>query len=221
MPQISCKNVSITYNNNIVIDNISFDISSGEYVCILGKNGTGKSSIVKAILGLTKFSGSINFCDGLKQSEIGYLPQQTESQEDFPASVFEVVLSGRLNQRGFKPFYSKEDKLAVDSALKKLNAINIKDKSFRDLSGGQKQRALLARAVCATVKVLILDEPVSALDNTATGDMYELIKKLNKLGITIIMITHDIENAVKYADKILMLNEDTYSYSNASEFSNL
>lgn len=219
MPQISCKNVSITYKDNVVVKDLSFDISAGEYVCIVGKNGTGKSSIVKAILGLTKHSGHIKFCNGLKQAEIGYLPQQSESQEDFPASVFEVVLSGRLNQRGLKPFYSKEDKKAVYAALEKLNALNLKDKSFRDLSGGQKQRTLLARAVCATVKVLILDEPVSALDSTATNDMYGLIKKLNELGITIIMITHDIENAVKYADKILILNEDSYSYSTASEFS--
>ena len=217
---ISLKNVSVTYDRQIAVDNVNFEVRSGEYLCIVGENGSGKSTLMKGLLGLIKISsGSIDF-QGISQSELGYLPQQTVVQKDFPASVLEVVKSGCLNQTGFRPFYSKKDKEKVKKNMELLGITDIAKKSYRDLSGGQQQRVLLARALCAASKVLILDEPVTGLDPVVTSEMYEIIKKLNVSGITIIMISHDIPSAVKYGTQILHMGTKLEFFGTVEEYLN-
>ena len=201
MALIKCENVSIGYEGQMVVHDLNFEINQGDYLCIVGENGSGKSTLVKSLLGLKNVDkGKIVFDDGLKQTEIGYLPQQTDVKKDFPASVYEVVLSGRLNSRGMKPFYTAEDK---KQAWEKMDMLGIRDlakQCFRDLSGGQRQRVLLARALCATKKLLLLDEPVTGLDPIVTAEFYQLISRINKeSGIAVVMVSHDIESAVEYA----------------------
>jgi len=222
MVLITCRDVSFAYEGNIVVSGLNFQVSNGDYLCIVGENGSGKSTLIKGLLRLKPPSGgSITMCDDLSSNEIGYLPQQTAAQKDFPASVYEVVLSGRLNNRGIRPFYSKTDKAAADDNLTKLNISDLKNRCYRELSGGQQQRVLLARALCATKKVLLLDEPTTGLDPVATQDLYNIIKKINKeTGITVIMVSHDIHNAVQYASHILHLKNEQVFYGTAEEYIN-
>lgn len=221
MSQIECKDVSVKYENQVVLEDISFSIEQGDYLCIVGENGSGKSTLVKTILGLENSKlGQIVFGEGLNKNEIGYLPQQTQAQKDFPASVYEVVLSGCLNSKGFSPFYSMKDKKLANEMIKSLGIENIKRKSFRELSGGQQQRVLLARALCATKKIIILDEPITGLDPTVTREMYSLIKEINKKGITIIMVSHDINFAVNNANKILHLKKNIKFFGNTEDYAN-
>ncbi|MBQ8135692.1 MAG: metal ABC transporter ATP-binding protein [Clostridia bacterium] len=217
---LKCKNLSFSYENTSVIKNLSFSVNSGDYLCIVGENGSGKSTLTKGILGLkAPADGKIIKSGGLKANEIGYLPQQTPAQKDFPASVFEVVLSGRLNSRGMKPFYSKQDKRIAHDNIKRLGIEELLKRSYRDLSGGQQQRVLLARALCAGKKMLLLDEPVTGLDPIVTDEMYKLILELNrKENITIIMVSHDITSAVRYATHILHLNDDKSFFGTTKEY---
>lgn len=209
MALITCKNVSLGYEGQTILENVNFEIKGGEYLCIIGENGAGKSTLVKGLLRLKKpMSGTIEL-DGLKHREIGYLPQQTSAQKDFPASVYEVVISGRLNNLSFKPFYTKEDKKDAEEKMKLMGIFELRDKCYHDLSGGQQQRVLLARAMCATKKVILLDEPVSGLDPVVTNELYELIHKINReMGITVIMVSHDIEATLKYATHIIYLEKE-------------
>ena len=204
MPQLDCKNITLGYDGRAVVSNLSFSVNSGDYLCIVGENGSGKSTLLKTILKLrTPISGEILTGDGLTANEIGYMPQQTVVQRDFPASVREVVLSGCLNRRGLRPFFSMDEKLLAEENMERLGIDTIANRCYRELSGGQQQRALLARALCAARKILLLDEPASGLDPQASADMYELIAGLNNEGISIIMISHDINASVKYATHIL------------------
>ena len=221
MSQIECKDVSVKYENQVVLEDISFSIEQGDYLCIVGENGSGKSTLVKTILGLENSKlGQIVFGEGLNKNEIGYLPQQTQAQKDFPASVYEVVLLECLNSKVFSPFYSMKDKKLANEMIKSLGIENIKRKSFRELSGGQQQRVLLARALCATKKIIILDEPITGLDPTVTREMYSLIKEINKKGITIIMVSHDINFAVNNASKILHLKKNIKFFGNTEDYAN-
>ena len=221
MSQIECKDLSVKYENQVLLEDISFSIEQGDYLCIVGENGSGKSTLVKTILGLENSKlGQIVFGEGLNKNEIGYLPQQTQAQKDFPASVYEVVLSGCLNSKGFSPFYSMKDKKLANEMIKSLGIENIKRKSFRELSGGQQQSLLLARALCATQKIIILDEPITGLDPTVTREMYSLIKEINKKGITIIMVSHDINFAVNNASKILHLKKNIKFFGNTEDYAN-
>ena len=203
MAQIICKNLIVGYEGQVVRDNINFVVNKGDYLCIVGENGSGKTTLMKTLLSLQKpMGGEIIFGDGLNANEIGYLPQQSTIKRDFPATNFEIVLSGNLGHSGF--FYSKDDKELALKSMKRLHVDQFKDRCFRELSGGQQQRVLLARALCATQKVLLLDEPVSGLDPKVTAEMYELVKELNQNdNITIIMISHDLNDALKYATHIL------------------
>lgn len=204
MYQLECKNLTLGYGSKTVIENLSFHVNKGDYLCILGENGSGKSTLMKTILHLLKpLSGTISTGDGLLADEISYLPQQTEVQRDFPASVYEIVLSGCQSRCGKRPFYNKEEKELAAAAMEKLGISHLAKKCYRELSGGQQQRTLLARALCAAQKMLLLDEPVTGLDPAATEEMYSLIKQLNNDGITIIMISHDTEAALKYASHVL------------------
>ena len=221
MSQIECKDVSVKYESQVVLENISFSIEVGDYLCIVGENGSGKSTLVKTILGLEGVkSGEIIFGDKLNKNEIGYLPQQTQAQKDFPASVYEVVLSGRLNSRGINPFYSSKDKKMANEMIKSLGIEKIKKKSFRELSGGQQQRVLLARALCDTKKIIILDEPITGLDPTVTREMYSIIKEINKKGITIVMVSHDINFAINNANKILHLKKKIKFFGSTEDYVN-
>lgn len=204
MAQLTCENVSLGYDNKTILSNLSFSVNSGDYLCIVGENGSGKSTLMRTMLGLQKpMSGEISLGDGLKKGEIGYLPQQTDVQKNFPSSVKEIVLSGCQARAGLRPFYNNQEKEIAANAMKKMRIEEFSKRCYRELSGGQQQRVLLARALCATQKILLLDEPVSGLDPKVTAEMYELISGLNKECITIIMISHDIDVAISEASHIL------------------
>ena len=208
MALITASDVSIGYDNHTIVKELNFKVNTGDYLCIVGENGSGKSTLMKTLLGLkAPISGQIHFDDGLKANEIGYLPQQTVIQKDFPASVREIVLSGCQARCGLRPFYSRQEKELTDKNIERMGITGLKDRPYRDLSGGQQQRVLLSRALCATQKVLLLDEPVAGLDPNVTAEMYSLIEKLNREGITIIMISHDISAAAKYASHILHIGD--------------
>lgn len=218
MKLIECKDLCMKYEGVPAFENLTFSIDEGDFLCIVGENGSGKSTLVKGILGLKKYSsGSIEF-NGVKPKEIGYLPQQTAAQKDFPATVWEVVLSGCLNRNSYFPFYTKENKARANREIERMKIESIIKKSYRDLSGGQQQRVLLARALCATEKLLLLDEPVSGLDPIVTSEMYEVIHELNHGGVTVIMVTHDIHNAVHYGSKILNMSKSDYFFGTSDDY---
>lgn len=211
MAQIHVHDLSLGYEGNLLVEHLDFSVNPGDYLCIVGENGSGKSTLMRTLLGLQKpLAGSIEFGDGLKANEIGYLPQQTEVQRDFPASVREIVLSGCQGRTGLRPFYNKEEKALAETNMERMGITEFSKRCYRELSGGQQQRVLLARALCATQKVLLLDEPVSGLDPKVTADLYRQIKKLNDEGITIIMVSHDIGAAVDYASHILHVGDTVF-----------
>ena len=205
MSQLSCRQLSLGYDGREILHDLSFEVNAGDYLCIVGENGSGKSTLMRTILGLqSPIRGNVLTGDGLAPNEIGYLPQQTVVQRDFPASVWEIVLSGCQSRCGLRPFYNRAEKQLAMENIEKMGLIPLMKRCYRELSGGQQQRVLLARALCATRKILLLDEPVSGLDPKVTAEMYHLIESLNKNdGITVIMISHDIAAAVKYASHIL------------------
>ncbi|MBR4425447.1 MAG: metal ABC transporter ATP-binding protein [Oscillospiraceae bacterium] len=211
MALITCDKLSLGYEGRELLRDLSFTVNAGDYLCIVGENGSGKTTLMKTILGLRQpMSGTIQFGDGLKQTEIGYLPQQTEVQRDFPASVWEIVLSGCMNSLGLRPFYGRAQKARAEEALRKLDIADLRRRCYRELSGGQQQRVLLARALCATGKLLLLDEPVSGLDPRVTAELYRLIRDLNREGITILMISHDLQAAAEDASHILHMGRELF-----------
>ena len=210
MPQIICENAALGYDGKPIVTGLNFTVNSGDYLCIVGENGSGKSTLMKTILNLTPpLAGSIRM-EGLRPTEIGYLPQQTQVQRDFPASVQEIVRSGFQGQQGWRPFYTKEEKAATSANLERLGLGGFERRCYRELSGGQQQRVLLARALCATRKCLLLDEPISGLDPKAAAQMYEIIEQLHQEGITIIMISHDLGSALDYATHILHIGKTLF-----------
>ena len=207
MSYIKVEDLSLGYDSEIVCSNINFDINKNDYLCIIGENGAGKSTLIKTILDLKeKKAGKILFSENLKKSEIGYLPQQTVVQKDFPATVYEVVLSGMLSQLKYRPFYTKKEKKHAKQEMEKLGITHLQNKSYRQLSGGQQQRVLLARALCASDKIILLDEPVTGLDPQVTQEFYGLLKSLNEQGMTIVMVSHDL-SVLKYATHVLYLKK--------------
>ena len=220
MAQLICRNVAVGYGSKVVLHNIDFEVHAGNYICIAGENGSGKTTLMKTILGLQKpLKGEIHLGDGLHANEIGYLPQQTGSQRDFPASVYEVVLSGKLNSLGLRPFFSRRMKEEALENMRLMGIESLKNRCYQELSGGQQQRVLLARALCATKKMLLLDEPVAGLDPKVTDDMYTLIDHINKkMGITVIMVSHDIQSSVRYASHILHLGHGQLFFGPADEY---
>lgn len=218
MSLLTVKNLSVGYDSHPVLKDINFKVEQGDYLFIIGENGSGKSTLMKTMLGLNPpIDGQILSGDGLKDNEKGYLPQQTDVQKDFPASVYEIVLSGCQGRCGLRPFYSREDKKLALQNMEKMGITHLSKKCFRELSGGQQQRVLLARALCATGKMILVDEPVSGLDPKATLEMYELLMSLNKEGIAIVMISHDMEAAVKYATHILYIGREIF-YGTKEEY---
>lgn len=220
MALVSMKNASLGYDGKAVIRNVSFSVNQGDYLCIVGENGSGKSTLMKTMLGLLPpIKGSIVLGEGLRQREIGYLPQQTEAQKDFPASVREIVLSGCLNRCGLRPFYNRREKALARANMERLGISGLSQRCHRELSGGQQQRVLLARALCATQKMLLLDEPAAGLDPKASEQMYRIIEGLNRDGpITVVMISHDIAAALQYASHILHLGNTSLFYGSKQEY---
>ncbi len=219
-PIIECKNLTLGYDNIPVVSNINIAINNGDYICVVGENGSGKSTFIKTLLGLIKpISGMITIDHSVIGKNIGYLPQQSAALKDFPATVSEVVISGCLNRTGLRPFYTRSEKSYSLECMKKLDILSLKNTSFRNLSGGQQQRVLIARALCATDRVLILDEPVTGLDPAASKEMYDIINKLNKVdGVTIIMISHDINRAIDNSDMVLHLSDSVLFYGTSSDY---
>ena len=217
---LKCEHVDFGYENQDAVIDVSLEVSTGDYICIVGENGSGKSTLMKGILGLLKpTEGKIEISEELKKAGIGYLPQQTAAQKDFPATVFEVVISGCLGKRGNRPFYSPKEKQTALSNLERLGIADLKKSCFRDLSGGQKQRALIARALCATDKLLILDEPITGLDPSAIQDFYNIIRKLNREEqVAILMVSHDMANIVRQAGKILHLQQKALSWGTVQDY---
>lgn len=219
MSLIDCRAISVAYENKCIISNLTFSVNEGDYICIVGENGSGKSTLIKTILSLKEIiKGELILGEGLRRNEIGYLPQQTSIQRDFPANVWEIVLSGFMNKRKLTPFYSQKDKISADKNITRLGISDLKKRSYNELSGGQQQRVLLARALCATSKLLILDEPVSGLDPNVTQDMYQLIQAINKDGITIIMVSHDMRGTMKHASHILHLSNEGDFFGTVQEY---
>lgn len=212
MALLACKDLTLGYDGHPVLSGVSFEIQSGDYLCVVGENGSGKSTLMKTLLGLQKpLSGKIEFGNELHQNEIGYLPQQTAVQKDFPATVQEIVLSGCQARADRRPFYTREEKEMAKRNMARMELIPLAKRCYRELSGGQQQRVLLARALCATRKLIVLDEPVAGLDPHVTAEMYGLIRELNrKDGITVIMISHDIAAAVQEATHILHVGQHLF-----------
>lgn len=218
MAFITCENISLAYENNVVLSDLSFSVHNGDYLCIVGENGSGKSTLIKALLSFKRpFCGSIRFGDGLRQNEIGYLPQQTGAQKDFPANVWEVVQSGCMNQSGLSLLFRTAAPFGTGESEKVRfvgTAPSILPGTFRRPAA----TGLLARALCATRKLLLLDEPVAGLDPMVTHEMYQLIQKLNRQGITIIMVSHDIQSAVQYASHILHLHNRPLFFGKTADY---
>lgn len=212
MAQLECKNLCLGYDGKTIRENLSFSVNEGDYLCIVGENGSGKSTLIKTILGLcSPISGEIKLDKNLKEKGIGYLPQQTEIQKDFPATVFEIVISGCVSKLGIHPFFTKEEKNKACEMIDRLHLNDLKKRCYKELSGGQQQRVLLARALCATEKIVLLDEPVAGLDPKVTAEMYDIIEELNKkYRVTVIMISHDISAAIGYATHILHIGNTPF-----------
>ncbi len=215
MSALKVTDLLVGYENTPVAEKMNFEISQGDYVCIIGKNGAGKSTLVKTLLHLQKpISGTIEY----GEEGIGYLPQQTVVQKDFPASVWEIVMSGNVSKLGKRFFYKREDKLRARKNMKRMNIWDLKRKCYRNLSGGQQQRVLLARALCASSQMLFLDEPVTGLDPQVTAEFYGLLKELNENGMTIIMVSHDFQAAMEYASHILHVDKKEIFFGTKEEY---
>jgi len=223
MLQIRATNLSIGYNFHPVLRNLNFSIEYGDYVCIIGSNGVGKSTLIKTILGLyPPISGKIHYDRNTKLESIGYLQQRLEIASDFPASVYEVVLSGCLNKLKWRPFYTKKEKALAERNMKLLDIEKIRNKSFKELSGGQMQRVLIARAICATNKLIILDEPFVGLDQYMVRQLEQTIKKINKeLGVTIVMVTHNFHATLKDTNKVIELSNKGCTSYTTQEYMNI
>ena len=220
MAQITTKNLTLAYDGREVVSDLNTTVNKGSYLCIIGENGSGKSTLIKALLGLMNpKNGCVEYGDGLCKNQIGYLPQQTVTQKDFPASVEEIVLSGCDGKTGFLPFYTKKHKAQANENMKTLGIYDIRKKSYNELSGGQQQRVLLARALCATDKILILDEPVAGLDPLITAEFYEILHNLNCVrDITIVMVSHDVSCVKLYASHVLHIHNNGYIFDTKDRY---
>ncbi|MDR1059000.1 MAG: metal ABC transporter ATP-binding protein [Treponema sp.] len=209
MALISCRDLSFAYEGHTVVWGLNFTVEEGDFLCVFGENGSGKSTLVKGLLGLMPPGGGGLLREGFTAKDVGYLPQETASRKDFPAGVYEVVLSGRLGLRGLRPFYSRTDRRAAEENLERLGIAGLRGCCYRELSGGQQRRVLLARSLCASRKLLVMDEPAAGLDPPAAAELYGLLERLNReLGLTIIMVSHDIEGALNYGGKVLHLRHE-------------
>lgn len=217
---LRCEHADFGYENQDAVVDANLEVNTGDYICIVGENGSGKSTLMKGILGLLKpTSGKIVVSEELKRAGIGYLPQQTAAQRDFPATVYEVVLSGCLGKRGNRPFYSRKERELAERSMERLGIVDLRKQCYRELSGGQQQRTLIARALCATDRMLVLDEPITGLDPSAIQDFYHMIKRLNREEqVAVLMVSHDVQNIVHQANKILHLKREVLFYGTVSDY---
>lgn len=219
MPLISCENLSFAYDGQLVLENVHFQVEKADYLAILGENGSGKSTLLKGILGLkAPVTGRVTFGSGLAPSKLGYLPQKSEIQKDFPATVEEIVLSGAQNRQGVRPFYSKADKDLARQRMDKLELRPLAKRSFRELSGGQQQRVLLARALVAGRDLLILDEPFAGLDPVVSQDLYRQLADAQREGMAIIMVSHDLHASLHHANKVLHLGSRQLFFGSVADY---
>lgn len=217
---IRCENAGFGYENQLYVKNVNFALEEGDYLCVLGENGSGKSTLMKGLLGLIRpYEGKVVYGSSVKGVSIGYLAQKTEAQKDFPATVREVVISGCLSRRGMRPFWSREDRMRAEKQMERLKVKELEKECFRDLSGGQQQRVLLARALCATEHLLLLDEPTTGLDPSVTRELYDLLRTLNKEDHTaILMVSHDIDNALNDASHVLHMEKEMLFFGTTGEY---
>ncbi len=221
MNLIKSENLTLAYDKKIIIDKLSFEIDSGSYLCIVGENGTGKSTLIKGLLGLKKPSGGVLSLNGITNREIAYLPQKNDIQRDFPANVEEIVSSGYLTRLKSRLFFNRADRKIINDYLNQFGLEKMAKAPYKSLSGGQQQRVLIARALCSGARLIILDEPTASLDPIIASELYGLISHLNKAhNITIIMVSHDLEPALKYATHILQLGTKSYFYAAKEEYIN-
>ena len=219
MAYITCKDLKLGYDGEVVTEGINFEVEEGDYLCIIGENGAGKSTLMKALMNLNKpMDGEIVFSDGIDRKDIGYLPQNKDFQRDFPASVQEIVISGCLGKCGMRPFYNRSEKKTAEENMKRMDIWDLRKKCYRELSGGQQQRVLLARALCATGKLLLLDEPVTGLDYKVTCEFYGLLSELNKSGVSIVMVSHDLEEAIGHSNKILQIGREQVFFGDKNDY---
>ena len=206
MAYLTCKNLTLGYEGHAIVSDLNFKVGKGDYLCIVGENGTGKSTLIKTLLHLQDaISGEVMAGDGLKAYEVGYLPQQTVVQKDFPATVEEIVLSGTLAKCGWRPFYSKVEKRMAEEKMKKMDVWNLRKSCYRNLSGGQQQRVGIARALAAEPQVMLFDEPTSALDPEWIGGVLDVMKEIAADGMTMIVVSHEMRFVKNVASRILFL----------------
>ncbi|MDR1909409.1 MAG: ATP-binding cassette domain-containing protein [Spirochaetaceae bacterium] len=219
---IDCRGVSLGYDGHIVVRDLTFQVDTGDYLCIVGENGSGKSTLVKGILRLlSPLEGTLELSDEIRRNEIGYLSQEAAVRNDFPAGVEEIVLSGSIGAMGLRPFYTRREKQRAEETMERLMIGGLKKRCYRELSGGQQRRVLIARALCASRKLLVLDEPAAGLDPLITAEAYALLKKINQeMGITIIMVSHDIQAALHYANRILHVKNRQVFFGETGDYLN-
>lgn len=221
MPLLRCENLSFAYENKVVLTDVNFSLNEGDYLCVVGSNGSGKSTLIKGMLGIKSPAKGRIYFDEIKANQIGYLPQQSNIQRDFPASVMEVVLSGCIPQLGFRPFYSKDEKKSALKTLDRLQASDLAEKSYQELSGGQQQRVLLARTLVTPKKLLILDEPAAGLDPRGINELYEIIADINlRYNVSVMMVSHDVGKAVSQASRVLHLAGRQKFFGSSSDYQN-
>lgn len=219
MPLITCEKLTLAYDTGVVASDVNFTLEAGNYLCIVGENGSGKSTLIKSILGLHPISGgTLTVSPEARKKGIGYLPQHTPAQRDFPASVKEIVRSGCLRRAGLSPFWRASDKKLADEAMVRMGIDHLAGRCYRELSGGQQQRVLLARAYCATGQLILLDEPIAGLDPLAMTEMYNMIADMNRDGVAVIMVSHDVSAAVQYATHILHMGKTTSFFGTTEEY---
>lgn len=220
MALIAMRDVTIAFEDTVAVDHVSFEVDPGDYLVVVGENGSGKSTLMRAMLGLVRpTAGKIVYGDGLSQNRIGYLPQQTAAQRDFPASVEEVVLSGCVNRMGGRCFFGKAEREKARANMALLDVERFRKKSYRNLSGGQQQRVLLARALCATDALLLLDEPVTGLDPAAAAEFYDVIRDLNRdHGVAVVMVSHDLSGAMRDAGKVLVMDRGMDFFGSVDDY---
>jgi zinc transport system ATP-binding protein len=219
MSLITCENLTLAYDTGVVASGVNFTLEAGDYLCIVGENGSGKSTLLKSVIGLHPVDGGTLTVDpAVRKSGIGYLPQHTPAQRDFPASVREIVRSGCLKRNGLRPFWRAADKKLAEEAMARMGIDHLAGRCYRELSGGQQQRVLLARAYCATGKLILLDEPIAGLDPLAMTEMYGMIADLNREGVAVVMVSHDVSAAVQYATHILHMGKTTSFFGTTEEY---
>jgi len=219
--QMNCQNLSFGYDGHIAVSDLNFSVQTGDFLLIAGENGSGKSTLIKGLLRLIPpMEGTITFSPEFTPHKTGYLSQQAAAKQDFPAGVFEIVLSGSAGKRGVFPFYRQQDRQKAEENLRLLGIEALKDRCFRELSGGQQRRVLLARSLCAAEKLLVLDEPFAGLDPLISAELYRLLAQINReMGITIIMASHDIESA-SCATRVLHLRKTQLFFGSMEEYLN-